>query len=111
VPTTASAVHGSLPPTPSASARRGPAEPGLAPTALAAPTCWAHLPALQRRGAPVSAAAGAASRHPDMACCLRGSLAREGAEEGGGRRARWRKGERELEGERKEGRRAGGLIG
>ena len=38
----------------------------------------------------MSAAAGAASRHPDMACCLRGSLAREGAEEGGGRRARWR---------------------
>ena len=38
----------------------------------------------------MSVAAGAAGRHPDMACCLRGSLAREGAEEGGGRRARWR---------------------
>ena len=59
----------------------------------------------------MSAAAGAAGRHPDMACCLRGSLAREGAEEEVAGAPAGEQGERELEGERKEGRHAGGLIG
>jgi len=43
-----------------------------------------------------------------MACCLRGSLAREGAEEGGGRRPLENK---ENESWRERGRRGGTLAG